>query len=121
MMDRMIWSDDLIDLIRIWLDPVSSHFQIIHIFKTESSNNYQAIFLKKKGKHLLKEKKASFFHAALMLKHEIPKIGPDCNFYQRFYHKEHITKPVKHQKHVKHFPEAKAADMNHYKKPTQEK
>ena len=34
-----------------------------------------------------------------------------------------ITKSVKHQKHVvvKHFSGAKIADMNHYKKLTQEK
>ena len=34
-----------------------------------------------------------------------------------------ITSSVKHQKHVaaRHFPGAKIADMNHYKKPTQEK
>ena len=34
-----------------------------------------------------------------------------------------ITRSVKHQKHVvvKHFSGAKIADMNHYKKPTQEK
>ena len=34
-----------------------------------------------------------------------------------------ITRSVKHQNHVlvKHFPGAKIADMNHYKRPTQEK